>query len=123
MKNSNKSESRNAVKSDWKTLNMPAQHDTFILDRVFTSEQMDILRKGFVPKSMDDHWFWYMENNTLFAHRGWTGYCIYIIEFSADNHHKVTVNRDPSQSKRTNIEEDKEELNHLLGYWSRILKF
>ena len=115
--------SKNAVKSDWKTLDMPPQHDTFILDRVFTSEQMDILRKGFVPKSMDDHWFRYMENNILFAHRSWTGYCIYIIEFSADNHHKVTVNRDPSQNKRTNIEEDKEELNSLLGYWSRVLKF
>lgn len=45
MKNSNKSESRNAVKSDWKTLDMPAQHDTFILDRVFTPEQMDISAK------------------------------------------------------------------------------
>ena len=102
---------------NWKAIDMPEQNDTFILERTFTPEQMNILRKGNKPKCMDDKWFFYMENNTLYAHRSWTGYCIYKIDFSQDNHHKVTINRDPKQYKRTNINEDKELLNKLLNYW------
>lgn len=102
---------------NWKTIDMPEQNDTFILERSFTPKQMNILRKGNKPKSMDDKWFWYMENNTFYVHRSWTGYCIYKIDFSQDNHHKVTINRDPRQYKRININEDKELLNKLLNYW------
>lgn len=104
-------------KYDWKTIDMPRQNDTFILERTFTLNQMNILRKGNKPKSMDDKWFFYMESNTLYAHRSWTGYCIYKINFSQDNQHKVIVNRDPKQYKRTNINEDREILNKLLDCW------
>ncbi len=41
-------------------------HPSMILSFfVFTPEQMDIIRKGFVPKSMDDHCFQHMESNPL----------------------------------------------------------
>lgn len=102
---------------NWKTIDMPRQNDTFILERTFTLKQMNILRKGNNPRSMDDKWFFYMESNTLYAHRSWTGYCIYKIDFSQDNQHKVIVNRDPKQYKRTNINEDREILNKLLDCW------
>ncbi|MDO5133677.1 MAG: NADAR domain-containing protein [Eubacteriales bacterium] len=108
----------NAVKDDWKTFDMPAQHDTFTLVRSFTSEQMKALRKGNIPKAMEDKWFWYMEGDTLFAHRSWTGFCFYRIDFSSDDHHKVTVNRDPEQYKGTSVDEDRKTLNKLLNWWS-----
>ena len=107
-----------AGKNDWRNYDMPAQNDSFILERSFTPEQMEILRKGNIPKQMEDKWFWYMEGNTLFAHRSWTGFCIYKIEFSPDNHHKVTVNRDYEQYKCTSIEHDRESLNKLLNWWT-----
>ena len=107
-----------AVKGDWKTSELPAKHETFILDRRFTPEQMKALHKGNIPQEMEDKWFWYMEDDTLFAHRSWTGFCIYRIDFSPDNHHKVTVNRDPEQYKCNNIDEDRESLNELLNWWS-----
>lgn len=107
-----------AVKGDWKTSEMPAKHDTFILDRSFTPEQMKALRKGNIPQEMEDKWFWYMEGDTLFAHRSWTGFCIYRIAFSPDNHHRVTVNRDPEQYGCTNVDEDRNSLNKLLNWWS-----
>ena len=110
---------RIAVKSDWKTYEMPEQHASFLLERAFTPEQMDALRRGNIPQAMEDKWFRYMEGNTLFAHRSWTGACIYRIDFSSDNRHKVTVNRDPEQYTCTSIDEDKESLNHLLDGWSR----
>ena len=69
---------------------------------------------------MEDKWFWYMEGSTLWAHRSWTGHCIYQIDFKEDDHHVVTVNRDPEQYKCTRIEEDIESLNKLLDWWTQI---
>ena len=63
-------------------------------------------------------WFWYMEGNTLYAHRSWTGFCVYIIEFSPDGNNKVTVNRDSSQYTCTSVDEDRKTLNELLNWWS-----
>ena len=112
-----KKESRAARRGDWKTEPMPEQHETFILDRSFTDNEMDALRRGNIPQAMEDKWFWYMEGSTFWAHRSWTGYCIYKIEFKADNHHVVTVNRNPEQYKCTSVEEDIESLNKLLDQW------
>ncbi|MBO7676672.1 MAG: hypothetical protein J6S49_04080 [Erysipelotrichaceae bacterium] len=99
---------------------MPGQHEIFILERSFTDKQMDALSYGNVPQAMEDKWFWYMEGSTLYAHRSWTGYCIYMIEFREDDHHVVTVNRDPQQYKSSGIEEDIESLNRLLDWWTEV---
>lgn len=80
---------------------------------------MEALRKGNIPQGMEDKWFWYMEGNTLFAHRSWTGHCIFVIDFKEDNDHHVTVNRDPEQYGSTDVSEDRESLNKLLDWWSQ----
>ena len=108
-----------AHRDDWKAEPMPERHETFVLDRSFSDEEMDVLRRGHVPQAMEDKWFWYMEGSTLWAHRSWTGYCIYRIDFQADYHHAVTVNRDPEQYKCTSIEDDIESVNKLLDLWTR----
>ncbi len=115
--------SKVAIKSNWKTQEMPKQNDTFILERVFSVEQMKNLSKGYIPSSMDEKWFLYMENNTLFIHRSWTGFCIYKIEISPDNRHKVIVNRNPMQHTCTNIDKDKDILNRILDYYSGKIRF
>jgi 8-oxo-dGTP diphosphatase len=121
MRENNQNRQRPAVRSDWKTKPMPAQNDTFVLQRSFTDEQMNVLRFGNIPEAMEDKWFWYMEGSVLYAHRSWTGFCIYRIEFQEDNHHLVTVNRDPEQYKGTDIEEDRKSLNNLLDWWTESL--
>jgi 8-oxo-dGTP diphosphatase len=108
-----------AEKMDWKTFDMPDQQAAFILQRSFSDRQMQALRKGNIPKEMEDKWFWYMEGNTLYAHRSWTGFCIYIISFSEDGNHTVTVNRELSQYKETIIEKDEKLINNLLDWWSK----
>ena len=110
---------RVARRDDWKTKPMPQQHETFVLTRSFNDEEMDALRRGNIPQAMEDKWFWYMEGPTLWAHRSWTGYCIYRIDFQEDGHHAVTVNRDPEQYGCTSIEEDIGSLNKLLDWWVR----
>ena len=116
MEDNNKT--RIARRGDWKTEPMPERHDTFVLTRSLSSEEMAALRRGHVPEAMEDKWFWYMEGQTLFAHRSWTGYCIFRIDFKEDNAHVVTVNRDPAQYGGTDIEQDAETLNELLDRWT-----
>ena len=108
-----------AEKKDWNTQDMPKQRDTFTLRREFSPQQMEALRHGNIPKEMEDKWFWYMEGDTLYAHRSWTGILIYRIDFKKDNCHQVTVNRDPEQYECTSTEEDRERLNKLLNWWTR----
>jgi len=106
-----------ATRNDWNALDMPAQTESFHFSRPLTDKQMRILRKGHIPREMEDKWFWYMEGDTLFAHRSWTGYCIYRVEFHADGRHLVTVNRDPEQYGGTDLKADAEKLNDLFNWW------
>ncbi len=114
----NKNKIITARRGDWKTKPMPKQHDTFVLRRSFSDKEMDVLRRGNIPKAMEDKWFWYMEEQTLWAHRSWTGYCIYRIDFKENDDHIVTVNRDPKQYECSSIEQDMESLNKLLDWWT-----
>ena len=113
-------EKRVARRGDWKTESMPQQHATFLLNRSFSEEEMNVLRCGNIPQAMEDKWFWYMEGSTLWAHRSWTGHCIYKVDFKEDNHHVVTVNRDPEQYRCTSVEEDIVSLNKLLDRWTEV---
>ncbi len=118
MTKENGKEAGAARRGDWKTIPMPDRHDTFVLDRSFSDKEMDALRRGNVPQAMEDKWFWFMEGPTLWAHRSWTGYCIYRIDFGEDGKHTVTVNRDPGQYGCVSADEDKETLNRLLDLWT-----
>ena len=99
---------------------MPEQHETFVLNRSFNDAETAALRRGHIPQAMEDKWFWYMEGSTLWAHRSWTGYCIYRIDFGEDGRHVVTVNRDPEQYRSAGIDEDAASLNKLLDRWTQI---
>lgn len=107
-----------ARRGDWKTASMPFENETFVLKRSFSEEEMDALRHGNVPQSMEDKWFWFMEGSTLWAHRSWTGHCIFRIDFKEDNNHVVTVNRNPEQYRSFGVEEDRKSLNKLLDWWT-----
>ena len=115
-----KKEIKAARREDWETMPMPEKHETFVLHRSFDDKEMDALRLGFVPKVMEDKWFFYMEGSTLWAHRSWTGNCIYEIDFKDGDQHAVTVNRDPEQYGCTDPDEDVENLNGLLDWLIRI---
>ncbi|MBO6061799.1 MAG: hypothetical protein J6P98_06785 [Clostridia bacterium] len=113
------SNARVARRGDWKTKPMPEQNACFVLKRAFGENEMEALRRGNIPQGMEDKWFWFMEGDTLWAHRSWTGYCIFRIDFSEGGEHLVTVNRDPEQYGGTDIEEDAASLNGLLDMWSQ----
>lgn len=107
-----------ADRTDWKIKEMPAQHDEFELEGYFPEKLMSVLRHGHIPLAMEDKWFWFMEGDTLFAHRSWTGFCIYSVEFGEKRLH-VTVNRDPEQYSETDIIKDVQRLIRLLSLWTQ----
>jgi hypothetical protein len=43
----------------------------------FSDRQFFELKKGFIPRDMDDRWFIYCENEWLYFHRSWTGLGFY----------------------------------------------
>lgn len=109
-----------AEKSDWETGEMPARQAHFTIKKSFSKEQMICLRFGHVPQEMEDKWFWYMEGDTLYAHRSWTGFCIYVLTFKEGSDViRVTANRDPKQYACKNIKEDAETVSELLDWWSQ----
>lgn len=97
-----------AIKSDWKTLDMPEKTASFSIDISLTEGEFSALQNGHIPCEMEDKWFEYFENNILYIHRSWTGICIYKVQFSTDRRvEEVVVNRDSEQYRETNIERDK----------------
>ncbi len=116
-----------ATKEDWEIFPMPSKTATFTIKRHFTEEEIENLKAGHIPEEMEDRWFSYFEDNKLYIHRSWSGICVYIVEFNfkssflfkfKEDKHNVTVNRDVNQYACTNIDEDIEELNSLLNYFS-----
>ena len=111
-------EKRKAVKTDWETRKMPKKHTEYTIKKHFSPEQIEILRFGHIPEVMEDKWFWYMEDDTLYIHRSWTGNCIYVLSFEAGNTIHVTANRDPQQYTCTDEQEDAAYLCALLDRWT-----
>ena len=69
-----------ALKEHWKTqdfgelVELPyAAH--------FDEKDFERLKRGLIPKQMEDKWFVYFEDNTLFFHRSWTGKAVYQVKF------------------------------------------
>jgi hypothetical protein len=71
-----------AKRTDRKAEAFPAERKTIALDRTFSPEEMDVIRRGFLPRQMEDKWFIYWQDGTLFFHRSWTGFCIYVVRIS-----------------------------------------
>lgn len=117
LRNSSASSYKIATKDDWETEEMPTECESFELQRTFTQEQMDTLRRGNIPQAMEDKWFWYMDGDTLYAHRSWTGILIYIVAFHDNGVHQVTVNRNTQQHRSRGVEDDRNLLNGLLDWW------
>jgi len=99
-----------ARSSDWKTIALPLKRTTIPLSRRFSEKEMQMIRKGLIPEEMEDKWFIYWQDNTLFFHRSWTGFCLFVVRFVPEEDGWKTVeadvNRDPGQYRETSDEKD-----------------
>src|SRR5881397_1592207 len=88
-----------AEQSDWQTTPLPVKRTKIVLDRQFSTEEIQRMRAGLIPEAMEDKWFIYWHDDMLFFDRSWTGFCIYVVRFAADGDGyrmiEADVNRDP----------------------------
>lgn len=107
-----------AKPTDWKVEELPLKRATIALDRAFSAEEMRQIRMGVIPRQMEDKWFIYWKDNTLFFHRSWTGYCHYIVRFKEDNGSfrmfEADVNLDPKQRSQGNDKQAAQLISYLI---------
>jgi hypothetical protein len=63
---------------------------------------------------MEDKWFLFFEDDTLFFHRSWTGFCVYEVHFEGSTATHAVVNRDPEQYRATDDDRDQQLIHHLI---------
>lgn len=107
-----------ATRDSWKIFPMPEIFTTIRLDVSLNAQQTASIRQGFIPVAMEEKWFAYFENNILFQHRSWTGFCIDQIHFIDDNDGlratHAEVNRDSDQYSETDNEVDRQRIEEQI---------
>lgn len=107
-----------AKPGDWKTKPLPGERTTISLDREFSTREMERIRRGVVPRQMEDKWFIYWEDDSLHFHRSWTGFCVYIARFTKEaagwRMIRALVNRKPEQYRETSDERDRKMISWLV---------
>lgn len=103
----------------WEGLNpMPMEYSSIPLDFRLNARQAMRVRQGFIPAAMEEKWFCYFENDTLFQYRSWTGYCIDQVHFVADGDGlratHAEVNRNSRQYSNTDDSEDIERIARMV---------
>ncbi len=109
---------KSAKSSDWKTKELPLKRTTITLNRAFSPQEMKRIRRGLVPEEMEDKWFIYWKDDTLFFHRSWTGFGVYVVRFATEGDScrvlEADVNRDAEQYTETSDERDAEMISYLV---------
>lgn len=108
-----------AEPNDWKALEMPEQNTTISLGLLYNEKQLFHIKRGVIPREMEDKWFVYWKDDRLFFHRSWTGFCIYIVYFEGDKIGAkaavAKVNRDPDQYNCTDDQYDRRMVQYLIS--------
>src|SRR5262245_24925706 len=63
----------------------------FKYPETFSPEEYTVIRRGLIPREMEDKWFIFCEDEWLSFHRSWTGFCVYRLQFQqVDDQYRVT---------------------------------
>ena len=105
-------------RTDWEVKPLPSKRASISLNRIFEPSEMERICRGLVPEEMEDKWFIFWEDDTLFFHRSWTGFCIYAVHFVCDEDAcrmvSAAVNRDPTQYSGVSDEQDARLISYLV---------
>jgi hypothetical protein len=99
---------------------MPEMKIQLQVNQTFTEEEYQRLQMGVIPHQMEDKWHIHFEENWLFFHRSWTGYCLYQIHLeSSDRGWNITeawANSSPDQSPTFTVQEHQQRLLDIIDY-------
>jgi hypothetical protein len=107
---------RNAQPADWKTKLLPRRRTTIPVDRAFSQDELNILRRGLIPVQMEDKWFIYWKDDALYFHRSWTGDCIYIVHFVVEDGTGKMVRAEMRHIPKHNNPSPDEETAKMISY-------
>lgn len=110
---------KKATKNDWELFPLPDKHASLIVSQKFDRCQMDRIQMGVVPRDMDERWLIYYEDDTLYLHRSWTGYCTFIVRFIVHDDGTASMcecltSRDEEQNCSSDDAEDLKLLNSII---------
>jgi len=98
---------------------LPAEHAPLVVEREFTQQEYARIACGVVPEQMEDKWFIFLEDTSLFFHRSWTGFCIFQVTLTQQSTiyaiADVLVNRDTTQYSGSTDIYDKQLLLFLIN--------
>jgi hypothetical protein len=110
-----------ATRQSWTNLKpLPAQRSQLSLERAFTEQEYERICVGFIPERMEDKWFMFAEEDTLYIHRSWTGNCIYQLTLIKQGTSHIVaeafVNRDQGQYSGSDDHYDENMLMFLIDH-------
>ena len=107
-----------ATRYSWVRQPLPPQQRTLNLDVRLDANQAERLRRGFIPKAMEQKWFAYYADDVLYQHRSWTGMLIFVTPFRPDGAGlratRTLVNQDPAQYSVTDERELRQSVEGLI---------
>jgi hypothetical protein len=107
-----------ATQDSWTTHPLPEQHTRLMADWTFSPEEYRQLQQGLIPQEMEDKWFIYHQEDVLYFHRSWTGFCIFQVHFreveAGYQVSQILVSRDSEQYRVSNDQDDLALLRYLI---------
>ena len=118
------SEFARATRESWEILPLPTEREPIQLSLVFSGADGERMRRGSIPRGMDDKWFIFFENGWLYFYRSWTGACIFGARLDSSSEGvrvaDAWASRNQSQYKSMGLETDKELVTQLLWFAARM---
>ena len=119
MRSMDSGDQKRVTKDCWDIQPMPSQAATVDFHDVYTQEEWARIKMGLEPEDMNEKWFVYLEDNTLYLHRSWTGHCIYQVGFEETDEgwraDAAVVNADPDQHGEVDGQYEPRLLRYLIG--------
>ncbi|WDA42012.1 hypothetical protein [Erythrobacter sp. BLCC-B19] len=107
-----------ATRATWKHLPMPAKRQALYLALSFDTDEVECIRRGFIPRDMDDKWSIFVEDDWLYFHRSWTGFCIFAVRLEPAANGVVIregwASRDPEQYHGSSAAEEQRQIAALI---------
>ena len=114
--------SKPATRESWTFVKpLPQQRAALSFERAFTEEEYELIRQGVIPEEMENKWFIFVEEDVLYVHRSWTGFCMYQVRLKKEGAEYRVVeafaNRDSNQYSATDDHYDVKLLNFLIDHF------
>jgi hypothetical protein len=109
---------RVAKDKQWKLKPMPRQRELLPLKLSLSKDQFGVVKRGFVPREMEQKWLIRFDHSCLNFYRSWTGICVFKVRFDEDGKRVRVVeawaNRNRSQYNGADVGQEVRLIKNVL---------